>query len=476
MNQKNRINNLIISIIILIGITLIILSGFNTYSKIIRDDIMNISKLTSTNIYSEINNELTKPIFVALTMANDSFVKQWLDEENVRSEREITNYLEGIRDKYHYHSVFLVSDQSKQYFHYNGLFKVISPKDEHDVWYYDFIQKNDLYILDVDQDEVDHQLLTVFINCKILDDNKNIIGVTGVGIEMSYIQELLDNFEQEYQLEAFLVDETGLVQAHTNEAFIEERNISKDPLYQKIGDELYGKTNSINTFEMEDDSGEQYIISHYIEELNWYLIVRKDTSILAKSFNTQLLYDLLIASLVLVFVLFIVSKILKKHDAQINQMAIMDNFGIMENRKGFDEKLKQILSRGDQNSDPWSVFLIDLDHFKEVNDLHGHIQGDKVLKHVMTICNKVLSGHTITRWGGDEFSGIIYEDGKKSAEILENLRHSIATDAMLSDFHVTVSIGIAEADAIDTEDSVLKRADQALYEAKNQGKDRVVLK
>jgi len=473
--HRNRVNSLIISAIILIGITSIILFSFTTYSQIIRDDILNISKLTSTNIYSEINNELTKPIFVSLTMANDSFVKQWLNEENQRSESDITHYLEGIRNKYHYSSVFLVSDRTKKYFHYNGLFKVITPGDDHDVWYYDFTRQSDLYQLDVDQDEVDHQLLTVFINCKILDSDNHIMGVTGVGIEMSYIQELLKNFEREYKLEAFLIDENGLVQAHTNEAYIEERNISKEPLYQKIGEGLFGKTKSINVFEGEDDYGEQYVISHYIEELNWYLIVRKDTSILTKSFNDQLLYDLLIVALILVFVLLIVNKILKKHDAQLNRMAILDNFGIMENRKGFDEKLSKILNQGDQISGSWSVFLMDLDHFKEVNDSHGHIQGDKILKHVMSICSKALSEHTITRWGGDEFSGIIYEDGKKSAEILENLRLSIANDGMLSDFHVTVSIGLAEAEAIDTEDSILKRADQALYEAKNQGKNRVVL-
>jgi diguanylate cyclase (GGDEF)-like protein len=476
MNRKNKINSLIISIIILIGITSISFFSFTTYSNIIRDDILNISKLTSTNIYSEINNELTKPIFVALTMANDSFVKEWLQEENGRSESEIIDYLEGIRNKYNYHSVFLISSQSRKYFHYNGLFKTIAPEDAHDVWYYDFTSQDHLYLLDVDQDEVDHQLLTIFVNCKILDNDNNLIGVTGVGIEMSYIQELLDNFEKNYQLEAFLVDEKGLVQAHTNASFIEERNIRTEPLYQKIGDELYEKNKTINVFEIEDPSGEQYIISHYIEGLNWYLIVRKDTSILAKSFNDQLMYDLLIVTAVLASVLLIVNKILKKHDLQLNKMALIDTFGIMINRKGFDQKLEEILAKGDPGACPWSVFLMDLDHFKEVNDNHGHIQGDKILKHVMTLCNHSLAEHLITRWGGDEFSGIIYADGKKAAEILEELRAQIVSDGMLSKFEITVSIGIAAAAANDTEDSVIKRADQALYEAKSQGRNRVILK
>jgi diguanylate cyclase (GGDEF) domain len=66
-----------------------------------------------------------------------------------------------------------------------------------------------------------------------------------------------------------------------------------------------------------------------------------------------------------------------------------------------------------------------LDHFKDVNDTHGHLQGDKILKHVMTLCKTALSDHLITRWGGDEFSGIIYLSGVLAAEKLETLRLEI---------------------------------------------------
>lgn len=74
--------------------------------------------------------------------------------------QEIIAYLEGIRNKYHYHSVFSVSAKTLNYFHYNGLFKTISPQDDHDQWYYNFINQDQLYVLDVDQDQVDHQRLT----------------------------------------------------------------------------------------------------------------------------------------------------------------------------------------------------------------------------------------------------------------------------------------------------------------------------
>lgn len=469
MKKKSQIG-FVISTIIFLGIAAIIFLSFTTYSSIIKDDILNISKLTSTNIYSEIDSELTKPIFVSLTMANDSFVKNWLAEETNRSESEIVHYLEGIRNKYHYHSVFLVSDTSGKYFHYNGLFKTISKENDHDIWYYNFVNQENLYILDVDQDEVDNQLLTVFVNCKILDPSGNVMGVTGVGVEMEYIQSLLSDFEKNYHLEAFLVDENGLVQAHTNAGYIGTRNLNDEDLYQKIGNSLYGKSEALNVFDLESHKTEQYVISHYIEEMNWYLVVRKDTSILTRSFNQQLYYDAFIILLVLASVIFIVTKIIKRHEAQLNYTAMMDTLGILPNRKGFDLKLKEAFA--DDNFD-WCVFLIDLDHFKEINDQYGHIQGDKILKHMMTICGNSLTNHLITRWGGDEFSGIIYRDSAEATALLDALREQIASDDMLSKFNITVSVGLTQATALDTEDTIIKRADKALYESKNNGKNRV---
>ena len=301
------------------------------------------------------------------------------------------------------------------------------------------------------------------------------MGIAGVGIEMTYVQELLENFERDYDLEAFLVDETGLIQAHTNPDLIENQNINDLDIYAAIGSELYNKTDAINVFNDDDLYNQQYIISHYIEELGWTLIVRKDTSELAQSFNQQLYYDLFVVILVLASVLIIVQRIINKNDAQMKKLALLDNLGILSNRKDFDQNLKTTLTRNDEIKDPWSVFLMDLDHFKDVNDTHGHLQGDKILKHVMTLCKAVLSDHLITHWGGDEFSGIIYLSGVSATEKLEALRLEIANDSMLSEFNVTVSIGVTQAIGIDTEDTIIRRADKALYQSKSNGKNQVTL-
>ncbi|WKY48069.1 sensor domain-containing diguanylate cyclase [Eubacteriaceae bacterium ES3] len=471
--KKNRVA-IIIATIIIGGISAISYFSFYIYSQIIRDDIMNISKLTSTSIYSEIDNELTKPIFVSLTMANDAFVKEWINNEGQRQETEIINYLEGIRSKYDYQSVFLVSDQSNRYYTYDGLLKVVDDSNNHDQWYYQFMKQDNIYALDVDQDEANNQLLTVFINCKIYDENNQVIGVTGVGIEMNYLQNLLLEFEDNYSLEALLVDSNGLIQAHRNGDYIESVNINDLEMYQGIGQALYDKSQELNVFDVNEEAHEEFVISHYIEEMDWYLIVRKNTQILAESLYKQMFYDFMFTVLILISILFIVLKVLKKNNDIIRETALLDSFGVLMNRKGFDEKLKYVLRFQDETKDPWCLFMMDLDGFKRLNDTHGHLQGDAILKQVMILGKSILADHLITRWGGDELSGIIYLKHQEAYALLEKLRIAIGKDLLLAEYNISVSIGLTQATAQDSEDSIIKRADQALYAAKSRGKNQVV--
>ena len=107
MNNKLRLRtNLAVILLICLGFALNALVTHRTYSKVIEGDIRNISQLTSANIFSTISNEITKPIFVSLTMANDTFVVNWLKREEEASSEEIINYLEAMRKKYGYDSVF----------------------------------------------------------------------------------------------------------------------------------------------------------------------------------------------------------------------------------------------------------------------------------------------------------------------------------------------------------------------------------
>lgn len=148
-------------------------------------------------------------------------------------------------------------------------------------------------------------------------------------------------------------------------------------------------------------------------------------------------------------------------------------------RRVFEEEVERELSRCRRQDDAFSVLLLDLDHFKKTNDAHGHIAGDKVLKGVTEIMRKVLRKEDmLARIGGEEFCAILPNaDSAAAREVAERMRKSIS-DLVIEykgkGIGVTVSIGITTADdAAPDWEAVFHKVDQALYRAKENGRDRV---
>ena len=151
----------------------------------------------------------------------------------------------------------------------------------------------------------------------------------------------------------------------------------------------------------------------------------------------------------------------------------------LPNRVSYDDQLREALGRWERYKTPFSVAVVDLDRFKEINDAYGHLAGDKVLRLVARVLQRSLRGSDfIARYGGEEFVVIfpstVGVDAKAAAE---KLREAVAGSPF--NFHgepvvVTASIGVAEVNNGDAADAVFARADSALYKAKELGRDRVV--
>lgn len=142
------------------------------------------------------------------------------------------------------------------------------------------------------------------------------------------------------------------------------------------------------------------------------------------------------------------------------------------NRRGFEMFLPE---------DPaFSVLMVDIDHFKVVNDNYGHALGDEVLKRVAHLLSSSLrSGDAIVRYGGEEFLVILAEvDLSRAAKIGERARQAIAEKPIAAggkQISITISIGVAERRGDEERDSLIERADTALYQAKQAGRNKVVV-
>jgi diguanylate cyclase (GGDEF)-like protein/PAS domain S-box-containing protein len=165
---------------------------------------------------------------------------------------------------------------------------------------------------------------------------------------------------------------------------------------------------------------------------------------------------------------------------ELERRAHTDSLTSLANRGRFFELAEVELARSLRYGNPYAVLLLDIDNFKEVNDKHGHKSGDVVLQTLANIMRKTLREvDIIGRIGGEEFAILLPETNKETApEVAERLRKTIADTEMVAgnqmSLHITVSIGVAlpvkDSNQID---NVLRRADTALYTAKNKGRNRV---
>lgn len=174
---------------------------------------------------------------------------------------------------------------------------------------------------------------------------------------------------------------------------------------------------------------------------------------------------------------------LRLHLAEAEEVSLKDPLTGVSNRRALDINLKQSISEAVSLKRPLCLLMCDLDHFKKLNDTYGHPVGDEILKvfsHILS--ENVRQGDTVARYGGEEFAIVLTRcDTSTAARIADRMRLDIASRKLalnrngqiISD--VTASFGVAQFLTGDTPETLMKRADAKLYEAKQAGRNRIVI-
>jgi diguanylate cyclase (GGDEF)-like protein len=171
-----------------------------------------------------------------------------------------------------------------------------------------------------------------------------------------------------------------------------------------------------------------------------------------------------------------VNETLRQQNEELERQSASDSLTGLSNRRILTQRLSEELLRAQRQSHSFTVLMLDVDHFKKYNDAHGHPAGDEVLKKVATILrNCTRAGDCTARYGGEEFAVLLSGKGGDTAlQLAQRIRERVAAEEFVGG-KVTISGGIAEFPHHgQTAEAVISSADEALYEAKREGRNRVV--
>ncbi len=467
-------------------ITLLLLSGFiainginyHVSKKALRDGIINNRlPLTSQNIYAEIQKQLMKPIFVASMMASDTFLKDWL-AGGEKDAGQITRYLAGIRDTYDLSRAFIASEQSGNHYHYTGSLKRLSGLDPADRWYANFKALGMDYRLSLDTSAAGPASRTITVHHRVSGPDGTFLGAVGVSLKMDDLINMLRSFQNKFGSNIYLVDAAGVVQLHINQELVQRINISSMEGMSRISNQGIDSQAETELFDYERQGKQMLLFVRYVPEFDWYLLVEHDVNTtlsgVKKTFIKNLALGFIISSVVIIINILTVSYFQRR----LETMAITDTLTEVYNRRQFDRGFQQAQYLAGRSGAPFSVIIFDIDFFKQINDELGHTAGDKIIKKIADIASEhIRQSDQLIRWGGDEFIILCYCDLHAAVAVAEKIRKAIAgTDWLAlckgSERAVTITCGVALYRPHDTEDTLVARADVALYRAKEGGRNQ----
>jgi PAS domain S-box-containing protein len=323
------LNNRFMRLKLLVGLGVILIVSFfitnlfhyNASKMAMRDKILEDElPLLTEDILYRLKAELNIPITLASTIAHNSFIIEWLKDGERDATEKISPYLRDIESRYNLFTTFIVSTTTGNYYTKDGKFKTLSKEDSRDSWFYQFIDSNRSWNLNVDSAEQENNALTVFINFRVENRDGELLAVNGAGVKIEKAVEML----QYYQIDGrdiFLIDSEGYIRVHRDR----EKVLTKFRDIDIVNKHLQSVDEIVISEHKRRDGKKVYLSSVYIKEFNWYLIVEQcEDSVMRdvnKIFIDNLFMTLLISVGVIVLATIVIElfiiQLIQKHKRQI---------------------------------------------------------------------------------------------------------------------------------------------------------------
>ncbi len=334
------------------------------------------------------------------------------------------------------------------------------------------------YELSADPDLANRDSMTIFINYRLFDFQKRFLGVTGVGITINTLNTLIQSIEQRFGQRVYFVNKTGNIVLANNSQLQLKGNIAKLEGMASIASQILGNTQTPQRTSYQKSSTVVQVNSRYIPELDWFVLIEQDEAGAFAPLLRSFLLNLAVGTLATALVLGLSFLTINQYQKRLEKLATVDTLTEAQTRSIGETLLEQALKESLRNGRPFSLVLFDFDNFKTINDTYGHAGGDTVLKDGIALAKSTVRAvDTVVRWGGEEFLVILKNASLEEASVVaEKIRLQIANHTFKLEAEtltVTLSLGVAQLENNESISKLLQRADTALYEAKNNGKNRV---
>jgi len=307
-----------ISVLLVTGFLVTSLTSYFVSRTSLRSEIsLNELPLTSDNIYSEIQHDLLRPVFISSLMSNDTFLRDWVIGGEV-GDQKIIKYLKEIQTEYNTFTSFFVSDKTRTYYHADGILKKVSPDEDRDIWYFRVKEMKNDYEINVDPDLANKDAMTIFVNYRVFDYDGNYIGATGVGLTVRAVKELIEVYQKKYHRTIYFIDRKGDVKIAGTDFDNTVKNISQFEYYPLFEEKLASKTES--SFFYKKDGQVVHANIRHIKEFGWYLIVEQSEQKTIKQIFTTLVINLGICIVITIIILILINLSVNAYQKRIETL------------------------------------------------------------------------------------------------------------------------------------------------------------
>lgn len=468
---------MLVTVLLVLGFVTTSLASYWVSRNEIHHGIVNNSlPLTGDNIYSEIQKDMLRPVFISSQMAHDTFVRDWV-LAGEQDSSQIVRFLKEVKEKNGTFTSFFVSDKTRRYYHAGGVLKDVRENDPRDAWFFRVRTMKTPFETNVDADMAHRDRMTIFINHRVYDFDGQFIGAIGVGITLETMVQLLKSYEQRFGRRIFFVNPQGEVVLTAQKSQL-RGSIRQHQGLAQIAPQILNRSTKPTQLNYQLNGQDIQLNSRFIPDLGWYLIVEQNETAILRPVQRVLMINLLISAVITLLVIAAAVFSINRTQRQLEKLASTDGLTQLPNRQSFEIVLQQKFAEIARRPRPLSGVFIDIDWFKQINDQFGHARGDSVLQEFAQLLRSASrASDVVARWGGEEFILILDDcDLLHASELAEQLRAQVEQHSFsLPRRHpITISVGVAQWQASESGDDFFQRLDDLLYQAKTTGRNQVV--